>query len=586
MFRGLPAGRARRSVSERGDMFYFITTMFIIALRLWIWKLFPGLESGLKDDLSNMIIAALVCLLAVIFFTHKLVCREGLVKCGLEAPLALFIAAAAASVTWTADTGASFKALVMLLTHVFFFYILLDALSNEKRRRIFCWFFFAASLVVAALGINDIIILNQVSPEAMESARLTNKSLYYILTHKRACSLFGWPNVLAGFLMLAIPLAAALLMTARSLWARVIVGFGAVMLVMAFFFTFSFLGWMILLTTMAVVFVFLIYQRVIVIPAFAWKYLLVGVLVAAALFAGVIVKKDFSGSISPRKEYARVFRNVISENPFMGVGFGAYRYASFRFVTSMAAETAFPHNSYAQAWAETGLAGLAAILWLVVFSVMAGVRSLRRGSQGQEAFLVAAVFTGLLAFFADNVTSFTMLKPNIAFFFWVWLALFYSFILKHGPVGRIFQGFSRAVMIALIMAAAAGLFLSGRAALSLFALRDANIAAVAGVFDLARPLYEKAHALAPLDAGVLTAQGDLYMRAWRATGDSKWGALSQQSYVQAAAFSPNAYYNYLALASIYAGRGDQARSKALLDKARMVSPYETERDLEAMSRRK
>ena len=123
-------------------MLYFIGISFIFGLRLWIWKLFPGLESGAKDDLSNMIIASLIFGLAVFFFLHKAVRREGFLKSGLEGPIALFIAAAALSLGWTADKASSVKILLMLLSYVFFFYILLQSLAQGYQRRIFIWIFF------------------------------------------------------------------------------------------------------------------------------------------------------------------------------------------------------------------------------------------------------------------------------------------------------------------------------------------------------------------------------------------------------------------------------------------------------------
>ncbi len=187
-------------------MGYFFSVVFIVALRLGIWKFFPDLGSMLKDPLSNMIIASLIFGLAFFFCISKMFRREGLVRTSLEAPLALWVASGAISLAWTPDPCASVRELIMFLAYILFFYILLDLFRQDGLRRAFIWVFFGLSVIVAAVGVNDIILLNRVSAEAVESARLTDESLYYILTHKRACSIFGWPNVLAGFLMLVLPL--------------------------------------------------------------------------------------------------------------------------------------------------------------------------------------------------------------------------------------------------------------------------------------------------------------------------------------------------------------------------------------------
>ena len=567
-------------------MLYLAGIIFIFAFRLWIWKIFPGLESAMKDDLSNMIIASLIFTLAVVFFIHQALRREGLVKSGLEGPLALFIAAAAASLAWTADLASSAKALVMLLAYVLFFYILLQALTRDLLRRVFIWAFFIGSVVVAGFGINDIVVLSRVSPEAVEAARLTNKSLYYILTHKRACSLFGWPNVLASFLMLSMPLTAALFLSLRDMRFKAIVAAGGLMMVAAFFLTFSFLGWSGFLVTTGLVLGWLVYRRVIVIPAVVLRYLAAGIVVAAVLFTGVILKKDFGGSITPRKEYARVVRSVISDHPWVGNGFGAYRYASMRFVTDMNAETAFPHNAYAQVWAETGLPGLAAVLWLLASLFAIARRTLRHVGTGQEKVFFIGALVGLAAFLVDNINSFTMLKPNVSFFFWVWLALFCSYGVPRGGSFPSFAPSRRAVMLCLAAAAAAGLLLSTRSALSLSALRTGREAGNAGIFDLAQGLFERAHALDPLDPGVMTSQGDLALRAYRSTSKTFWLDQAERSFLEAAGRAPNYYYNYLALASIHGTRGDRVRSDAALAKARAVAPYEPERDLKALFHQK
>jgi putative inorganic carbon (HCO3(-)) transporter len=564
----------------------FIVIIFIFALRLWIWKLFPGVESGIKNDLSDMIIASLIFGLAFFFFAHKAARREGLLKSGLEGPLALFIAAATVSLAWTTDMSSSVKALVMLLAYVFVFYMLLQSLSVEYQRRIFLWIFFLGSVVVAGYGINDIIVLSRVSPAELESARLTNKSLYYILTHKRACSLFGWPNVLAGFLMLSMPLTAALFVSVKSWWLKGVAVLGGMMMVAAFFLTLSFLGWSGLLVTAGVLSGVLIHRRILIVPPMVVKYLMVGAVLAAVLFTGVIMRKDFKESMTPRKEYARVVHLAISEHPVLGTGFGAYRFSTMKFVTSNEGETAFAHNTYAQVWAETGLPGLAAILWLMAIIFLSAQRILKRIGDGKDKMIFIAVLIGLAAFLVDNINSFTMLKPNASFFFWVWLALFCSYGLDQREVLPSLARFRRGMMIVLACVAAAGFFLSMRQVLSLSALRTGQEASRAGIFALAEEHFKRAHVLDPLNPGPLTAQGDLYLRAFRATSQTAWLDAAERLFLQSTVLAPNNHYNYLALASIYSSRGDRIKVDALIARARAVSPYETQRDLQVFSRQK
>jgi hypothetical protein len=351
------------------------------------------------------------------------------------------------------------------------------------------------------------------------------------------------------------------------------------MMVAAFFLTFSFLGWSGFLIASAVILGLLIYKGIVIVPPMLIRYLVVGTVLAAILFTGVIVKKNFGGSITPRKEYARVAHAVIGEHPFLGRGFGAYRFASMKFVKDQNGETAYSHNAYAQVWAETGLLGLAAILWLVAVLFFFARRTLRRMGEGKEKIFFIAALVGLSAFLIDNINSFTMLKPNAAFFFWVWLAIFCSYGLERGAILPSFIKVRRLIMLVFVVVAAAGLFLSTRSILSLSALRDGREAANAGVLHLASNFLGRAHAFDPVSPDVLTAQGNLALKFFRSTSKVAWVDQAERSFVQAAERAPNFYYNHLALASIYSIRHDRVKMDAAILKARAVSPYETARDL-------
>lgn len=558
-------------------MIDLLAVIFIFALRLWIWKFFPSLESGIKDDLSNMIIASCIFALAVFFFSRKMFRREVFVKSGVEGPLTVFLAVAALSLGWSVDQGVSVRALVMLLAYVVYFYILLEVFADPGRRRVFLWAFLAGGLVVAALGVNDIIILNRMPAETVEAARLTNRSLYYILTHKRACSLFGWPNVLVAFLMLVLPLAVAFFMSLRNVAGKALVAMIGLVSVAAFFFTFSFLGWSIFLASSAGMFIVLARAGVVPVRPAVLRWGGVVVVLAGVLFMGVILKKNFGESMTPRKEYWRVVCAVIGEHPFTGAGFGTYRYASSKYVTSLEGLTAFPHNSYAQIWAETGLAGLAGVLWLLTLLARRAWEKLRRLRDEKELWFLTAAIWGLGAFLIENINSFTMLKPNISFFFWTWLAVYCSYVLREGAF-TFWAGARPFVMAVLLAAVVAGLFLSVRTMLSLSALRAGNDLSGAGKFEPAQASYDRARMLDPLNANILAAQGNLYLRAYNATRQSGWLDRAEQVFLQASELSPRFYYNYLALSSVQAIRGDMVRANSSYRRALDLSPFEARRD--------
>jgi O-antigen ligase len=561
------------------SMPFFVAAILLIALRLGIWKIFPLMEFSVKDEFANMIMAGLIFLLAVLFYGMKLMGREGFVKSGLEAPLALFVVVSGISLMWTADVSATASAVIMLLSYVLFFFMLTELLQQEKLRQIFFWFFVAASVVVGLIGINDIIYLSSVPPQTVEQARLTNESLYYILIHKRACSLFGWPNVLAGFLMLGMPLVTGLFFTLRHwAWKAVCVMSFGVMLV-AFFFTYSFLGWSVFLFTVIFGFVLLWRSGLLKVPPAMVKWVLVAAVLFGALFAVVIIRKDFGSSMTPRKEYMRVVGSVIAEYPWRGGGFGAYRAVSLQYVKDREGVTGFAHNAYLQIWAETGIVGLAAIIWMLWLLGRASWRAWGAARAYDQKVMLAAVLCGMLAFLIDNLNSFTMLKPNSSFFFWTWLAVVCSFVSPGEECQGFLKRYARPLMAAFVVVALAGCYAAWRCGSYLFLLQSGTQSINAGRLKDGRETLKRAQAFDPLDVRVWTVLGTSYVMEFQVTQQKDALEKARQVFEQAAQTAPRLYYSYLILSRIHAAYGDTARASELQQKAMALSPYEAQRDI-------
>ncbi len=548
--------------------------LLLISLRLGIWKLFPAMEFSIKDEFSNMIIAGTIFGLAMVFYGIKFIRAEAWVKTGVEGPLALLITAAVASVAWTADLSATVSAITMLVAYALFFHMLFEVLAADAMsRQVFLWFFVVASVVVSLVGINDIIYLSHVSPADVESARLTNESLWYILTHKRACSLFGWPNVLAGFLMLGMPLVVGFFFVARHwLWKTACVLSGAVMLT-AFFYTFSFLGWSVFLIASILMGVFFWRSGFLKIPPLLGRLLVAGAVLMMVLFTLVVMKKDFVESITPRQRYVQVVASVIAQHPLRGVGFGAYRAASFKFVTDKHGLTGFAHNTYFQIWAEVGLAGFIAIVWMLCVLGRLFFRSWAMVQAYDHRIMLLVVAGGMLAFLTDNLNSFTMLKPNSSFFFWTWLAVVCSFI----HPARKFN--SRWIMVALMLVCVVGIFPVWRTGCYLYWLQQGVQRVNAGQVKEGRAALRHAQSFDPIDVRVWMTLGTTYVREFQLTQQKDLVEKAQLSFEQAVVLAPNLYYNYLIFSRIHAFKGDMTQAAALEHKAMAVSPYETRRDL-------
>lgn len=87
-------------------------------------------------------------------------------------------------------------------------------------------------------------------------------------------------------------------------------------------------------------------------------------LAAAAVWLLPDLRAHFAGSVRVRLGYWGGAWRMIREHPFFGVGPGGYAASYWRYKLAVASEAAEPHNQLISTWAELGLAGLAAYLWV------------------------------------------------------------------------------------------------------------------------------------------------------------------------------------------------------------------------------
>lgn len=201
-----------------------------------------------------------------------------------------------------------------------------------------------------------------------------------ILQVPRALGLQGWPLSLAGQLLLFMPWALSRL-TIRS----GIIGAG-------FLSAFSVLPAVSLL---------LLYIRN------RWVFFISLCLMIPALYL-----KNIPSSLEARTDYYQAAFGYLLQSPFLGAGTGRYVYSQWN-------PSVFAHNSYLQIWIEQGILGLAAIVWLVVLIVRHPLKADTRW-----------VWLGLCAFLIDNFFSYTLLKPNTSFLFWVMFAAYANLYTK------------------------------------------------------------------------------------------------------------------------------------------------------------
>lgn len=199
----------------------------------------------------------------------------------------------------------------------------------------------------------------------------------------RASGLQGWPLSLAGQLLLFMPW----VMTSRSFTLPVILCLG-------------FISPLSLMPTFSLA---VAYSR--------WR----GWLLAIPLLIPAFFSKNLAQAFATRWEYLQNGFHYLYQSPIFGAGVGRYIY-------SEASPSAFVHNSYLQIWIEHGILGFIAISWFAIIIFDNPLVSKAKW-----------VWIGLCAFLLDNFFSYTLLKPNTSFLFWVMFGVYANLQTKENP---------------------------------------------------------------------------------------------------------------------------------------------------------
>lgn len=556
----------------------------LVLFRLLVWKLFVNLDVFVKEDLSNLLCLVPILVFAGVFYGRKAVLGLPLQerRTGLEPVLWALLAACALSLLPSVDRTATLRYVMVWFSYVLFFFMLAETLDTAARRKWFLVFLVGLALLIAGWGIRDYLYLIGRAPDPSdEGLANTNDSLYYILTHKRACSFFGWPNVLAGFLGLTIPLAFTVALTWRAWWAKLAAGISVLVLAVTLLLTFSFLGWLSLLIGFIVTIAVLFLRRQLIGRGVKIALICFAVL-AAGLFTFVILKKNFSISVTPRQQYFNQAVRGIARHPVLGTGLDTFRYASAKEAVDKGGLTAFAHNSYLQLWVEAGLLGFLAGLGLAFFILWKFFRLVWLGSGSAEDRLRNAAFAwAFTSFLVDNIWSFTLIKPNISLFFWVVLAYACSFDTREVRRKEVPRPLRATAGWAAVAAIITVLFFTGRALAAQWMCKIAFEAEAKGRPQEALAAFQRARLIYPEDARIAFETGKRYIQSYHMSGDSRMITLAEQEFLVAVDNAPT-YGPRLMMGLICQSQGRMRDSRDWLSEAYTLSPFETQRDLKAI----
>jgi O-antigen ligase len=118
-------------------------------------------------------------------------------------------------------------------------------------------------------------------------------------------------------------------------------------------------------------------------------------------------------SSTMRLGYWKDTLGVIKSSPLTGVGLGNFNLPQSRYA----------HNSYLQIWAEMGLLGIFAFLWLILFVFKSAHKKIRQSLKPKEE---AALGAASVAFLVHNFMDFGFFLPEVSLIWWVIMGLLVS----------------------------------------------------------------------------------------------------------------------------------------------------------------
>ncbi len=256
----------------------------------------------------------------------------------------------------------------------------------------------AAGITISLMGLYQFLFGFQNTLDFMRSVKIDDLFVTQEIQQKRVYSVFITSNTLGNYLVMLLPLSLTL---RNKLWA--------IPLALALLLTQSVGSFM----TLLMIFPFYAYQRRLFNPA-------VFELFAALILIGVgfifwrtqthMTNFNLAHSFDMRWQYWKETWALITSHPLIGTGFGNFDIPSSR----------YSHNIILQLWAETGLAGLLAFLYLLLTIFQQGWSSLTEAPDLDRS--TALLFSATI-FLLNNLIDFSFFLPEVALVWCVILGL-------------------------------------------------------------------------------------------------------------------------------------------------------------------
>ncbi len=130
-----------------------------------------------------------------------------------------------------------------------------------------------------------------------------------------------------------------------------------------------------------------------------------------------------SETIKQRFSYWKAALGMVSDNPWFGVGWGAFESAYPRYMILGGYPVKLAHNNYLQVCAETGIVGLNMFVGIWLVAIYTFWRKVRSPETGLMRGLACGFGAGIIAFIINSFVDFALYLPTLATFAFATLGL-------------------------------------------------------------------------------------------------------------------------------------------------------------------
>ncbi len=432
-----------------------IASLCIVLLVLWTLTGYSAISLPISDPFFSWIrrqwllegIAGLSCL-AVLAVAARPEAKDkgGHPRVPWWRPWAVWLLVGALSTVYSIDRGQSLRGALAFLSYTLLAYAVIAVCGSERQVRTWTRFLVLVAVVVGLGGLIQYVstfrstaaLLEQlVGSGELEIQGWSGSVIRDFLVRKRIFSVFGWPNLFAGFLLLTLPLAVSLSGSAPARPARIAWGAAALLLGTCLALTLSLGAWLAAVLTAAIVWWLWgsatdkrLPERGARRPlrvALAVGLFLCIVVVGTSLIVSRRAKPFILSSMSSRLVYVLGALNVIRHQPVLGTGLGTFGLSYWALMPAPFAGQAHSalhaHNTVLEVGAELGLLGLLCFGYFLrrVWQLIAGV--LRSAPGGSICSVPRGLAIGVLGFFLHSLLEQTFFEAVTAPFWWIGLGL-------------------------------------------------------------------------------------------------------------------------------------------------------------------